>query len=100
MSNSNDGYASMFGRDHVIAEILLRITALENLLILKEIILDHEIQEQLQLLSTKIASIIDAPIDALPTYHINIENSLDEDVETAALLKEFNLSSQKVSKDN
>lgn len=100
MDNS-DGYSSMFGRDHVIAEMLLRITALENLLISKNIILEHEIQEHLQVLSTKIASIIGTPMETLPTYQINIDDSsLDEEAETAALLKEFNLSSQKVSKDN
>lgn len=53
-----DGYASNTQRDQFIADILLRVTVLENLLISKGLITEAEIQVALKELSLKIASII------------------------------------------
>ena len=104
MSN-NDGYDGAFNRDQVVAEVLMRITALENLLIAKNIIHEDDIKEQLQLLSSKIASIVGEPLInslSLPQFNENNEEEKqdEQDTEVADLLKEFNLNSFKMSKGN
>lgn len=98
MSNS-DGY-DQFSKEKMIAEILLRLTALENCLVKKQIIEDVELQDQLQLLSQRIADIMDIPVEELPDITPPPQHLTSEEIEVDTLLKQFNLFPQKVSKGN
>jgi len=106
--DGKDGYTKddMY-RDQLIAEVLLRITALENLLIMKKIILDSEIQDQIKLLSAKIADLVGGnPIPLIGTIEEDT-NELQEDIqdniaesEFKQVFEEYALTTRKISKGN
>lgn len=105
MIKDKDGYANNnYHRDQILAEVLLRITALENLLIAKNIITDQEIQEQLQQLSQKVAKIIGVQVPEINklTGGENEYGTEDSgtDLELESILKEFGLNINKLSRDN
>lgn len=97
-----DGYNKEFDQNKMIAEFLLRITALENLLIAKEIISEDELKEYFQLLAIKINSIISSiPDDELPLYGSpKILPAANQEDEFKDFIKSFNINTSKVSKDN
>lgn len=97
MTNDNDGYNDTFSRDEIIAEVLLRITALENLLIAKGIITNAEIQEQLVSLSKKINQILNTNNIAMLPQDTN-KDILDTEYQN--LIKDFSLTTKKISKGN
>ena len=109
----SDGYNDKdFDQAKLIAGLLLRITALENLLIAKHIISEDELKIYFQELAIKISHIINAvPEHALPIYgpskmltdeNGNIDYHNDQETEFNDLLKEFNLNlnKMKISKGN
>lgn len=94
-------YNKDFDQSKMVAELLLKVTVLENLLINKQIITEDEIKEQFYLLAIKINNIISSEDDILPFYEPNkILAVPDPNAEIEALLKEFNLDVTKISKDN
>lgn len=100
--NEKDGYDSNFKRDNIIAEVLLRITALENLLIAKGIVSNDEIQDQLKVLSTKISNIISANNETKKMEASKEQEEKDDelDEEYGAMLGQFALTTKKISKGN
>lgn len=97
-------------RDQMISECLIRITALENLLISKEIVTDKEIQDHIKLLSEKISDLITGPI-SLPESNLDKQIIKDEDdkendndlisnSEFENIFKQFSLTTKKISKGN
>jgi len=104
---NKDGYANTdYHRDQILAEVLLRITALENLMIAKNIITDQEIQEHLQDLSHKISGIIGVKkpsVNNLTDGEYNdtdVEEANEIDLELESILKEFALTTNKLSRNN
>jgi|SRR5579885_57774 len=105
---SKDGYDNELYRDQLISECLIRITALENLLISKNLITDKEIQEQIKVLSEKISDLITGSI-SLPATNTEEEMGMDDahndddlisNSEFESVFKQFSLTTKKISKGN
>ncbi len=101
---NNDGYDIDKGRDYMIADIYLRLTALENLLITKELITDAELQEHLRLLAARLADILGMPVEHIPALQTPktavIVNDRDDAIKNKDILKLLSFTSKKISKDN
>lgn len=98
----SDGYEILnMQRDQLVGEVLLRITALENLLIKKSIITEIEVQEELKGLSLKIANIIGMSLpQQLPAIEEEKTQERPQETELTNLYKQFMLTTNKVSKGN
>ena len=95
-TNDADSY-----RDSLIAELLLRITALENLLITKGIVSDLEIQEQIKLLSAKIADLLGtAPQLTEEAKESDIDEDSAIEPELKQIFEKYALTTRKISKGN
>lgn len=106
--DNKDGYKEEadYYRDQLIAEVLLRITALENLLILKNVVSESEIQDQIKLLSAKIADLVSGGVisqSRLLTMEEEAPEEQEENVsesEFKQVFEEFALTTRKISKGN
>lgn len=103
MSN-NDGY-TLTPPLVCLVEVLLRLTALENLLIHKGLATNAEIQEQFKASALRLADLLNLSSEPhLLTQSAQAEvigkKQKDEETEIMDLLKHFSLMPQKISKDN
>jgi hypothetical protein len=93
-NDKKDDYIQMLeeNRDHMIMDALLRLTALENLLMRKNIMTDDEIKDEIHTLSTAIAKSVSEKLAS------NIEP--DEAIELEKWVDDFTSSKKKDHNSN
>lgn len=97
---TTDGYDIDKERDYMVAHLYLQLTALENLLIDKQIITDAELQAQLKQLAIRTAHLLGLPVEQLVATQIPKSSVIVKETANTEPFPLFNLTNQKVSKNN
>lgn len=99
MSDGYD-YDKTFNSEKLTAELIIRVTALENLLIEKQLITDDELKNHYSILADKIINMVNATNEFHEIETTKALNAYDQEAEFNDLLRELNIDPHKISKGN